>query len=299
MTHLPEGLHGAYRRSDLITQIGLPSVRALLGDGRLMPYSRSVLVDRERMLDFPTRAAAALLFVGRRSALSGHSAALLYGCSAADSSPIHILSGYERKVRSHFGLALHQGVFEEEDVLELDGLRVIGFELALAELLCRAYQPVALACADQALAGLDPAHRERFRAEVARRIRRRADPRGRRRAQILLSLATGIPESPAESAMLLTLYDAGLPLPELQYRILDINGRERYRVDFAWEGPRVALEYDGREAHEDRADQDAAREADLRSRGWTVIRATASDLRNPARLISTIRAAITRRRYVA
>ncbi|HET9142773.1 DUF559 domain-containing protein [Actinophytocola sp.] len=295
MTQLPEGLHGVYRRSDLITEIGLPSVRGLLADGRLSQYSRNILIDRERLLDFPTRAAAALLLVGRRAALCGHTAARIYGCSAADASPIHVLSGYDRKIKSRVGIALHQGAFDEEDVLLLDGLRVIGLELALAELLCRAYQPVALACADQALAGLAPGYREQFRAEVARRIRLRTDTRGRRRAQVLLGLATGIPESPAESAMLLILHDAGLPLPELQHQIRDINGRERYRTDFAWEAPRVVLEYDGREAHENRAEQDAAREADLRSRGWTVIRATAADLRSPARLIITLRAAIARR----
>jgi very-short-patch-repair endonuclease len=299
MTQLPKGLHGAYRRSELVTEIGLPAVRTLLRDGRLVDFSRTVLVQRERLLNLSTRAAAALLFVGHGSVLTGHTAALLYGCSAADATPIHVLSSYQRKVARHPGLTLHHGPFEEPDVLELDGLRVIGLEIAIAELLCRAYQPVALACADQALAGLDPPHRERFRAEVARRIRRRPDPRGRRRAQVVLDLATGIPESPAESALLLKLYDAGLPIPELQYQIRDITGRERYRLDFAWDGPRVALEYDGREAHEDRADQDAARDADLRARGWTVIHATAPDLRNPARLITTIRAAITRRRFVA
>ncbi|HEU5475785.1 MAG TPA: DUF559 domain-containing protein [Actinophytocola sp.] len=298
-TELLHGLHGAYRRSDLIDQVGLPHVRTLLRDGLLVRYSRNVLVDRRRMLELPTRSAAALLFVGRQAALTSHTAALMYGCSAAEDGPVHVLSGYDRKVGPRPGLALHQGEFDEAEVLELDGLRVLAFEIVLAELLCRTHRPVALACADQAIAGLDPPHRDRFRAEVFRRIRARADPRGRRRGAVLLGLATGLPESPAESAVLLKLYDAGLPLPTPQYRILDIDGRERYRIDFAWEEPRVALEYDGRDAHEDRAERDAEREADLRRRGWRVIRATAPDLRDPTRLITAIRAAINRRRHVA
>ena len=99
--------------------------------------------------------------------------------------------------------------------------------------------------------------------------------------------------------MLLTLYDAGLPIPSLQHPVHDIAGRERYRLDFAWEEPRVALEYDGWAAHESRAAADAARGAELRSRGWTVFHATAADLHDPTRLIRALGSALQVRRLVA
>ena len=125
---------------------------------------------------------------------------------------------------------------------------------------------------------------------------------------------TGGPESPAESRMLLALFDAGLPVPELQHPVCDIDGRERYRLDFAWLEPMVALEYDGYAAHAERSERDAARDEDLRrrgwivvrataedlrKRGWMVVRATADDLRDPARLVSASRNALARRRFVA
>jgi hypothetical protein len=299
MTGLPEGLHGAHRRSELIVRLGLETVRRLQRDGLLVRYSRNVLVDRTRMLDLQTRAAAALLYVGPKSALTGHTAARLFGCTAADVGTVHLISGYDRKARLRPGMSLHQGFFEEDDILELDGLRTLCLEVVIAEMLCTVHRPFALAVADQAMGALDPPFREAFREEVARRLRARVDLRGIRRAEVLLGLTSGLPESPAESQMLLVLYDAGLPIPVLQRSIVDLSGRERYRLDFAWEEPKVALEYDGFEAHEHRLDQDAARDVDLRLRGWVVLRATSADLRDPRRLLSALRGAFGQRRHVA
>jgi len=296
---LPKGWHGAHRRVDLVRQLGLPSVRLLLRRGQLIRFSRNVLVDRRYLLDVLTRAAAALLVVGPRAVLTSHTAALLYGCSAADAGVIHILSSYSRKIPARPGLRLHQGQLNEDDVVELNGLPTLALDLVIAAMLCTVDRPVALACADQALAEIAPAFRDPFLAKVGNRIAGRADPRGTRRAETLLGLATGLAESPAESRLLLALFDAGLPLPSQQHPVLDLAGHERYRLDFAWEQPRVALEYDGYEAHEDRARSDAARDADLQARGWCVVRANAADLREPSRLIRALRAEFARRRFAA
>lgn len=275
-------------------------LRALVRDGLLVRYSRNVLIDRRRLFRLPTRAAAALLHVGPRSALTSHTAALVYGCTAADATAVHLLCGPERATAARPKLVLHVGDWDEHepDVLELDGLRVLAFDVVIAELLCTVDRPLALACADQALATLDPPLRDRFRQEVGNRLRTRTDLRAAR-GKVLLELASGLVESPAESGMFLALFDAGLPLPTPQHSVRDLSGRERYRLDFAWEESRVALEYDGFEAHEGRSDRDAAREADLRSRGWMVIRAGAPDLRDPTRLVATLRGVLARRRHIA
>jgi len=299
VAELPEGLHGAYLRSSLVSQIGLPAVRSLIRVERLVRYSRHVLVDRVRTQDVTTRAAAALLTVGPEAVLTSHTSVLLHGCTAADSGVIHLLVRYGRQLRRRSDLVLHQGSFEERDVLKLEGLRILNLEAAIAEMLCTATRATALACADQALAGLDPTHRAPFRADVEQRIASRPDSRGQCRAAALLALATGLPESPAESRVLLAMFDAGLPIPEAQHSVCDLDGRERYRLDFAWPEPMVALEYDGYAAHADRADRDAARDEDLRRRGWLVVRATADDLRNPARLMSAVSTALDRPRSVA
>lgn len=296
---LPPGLHGAHRRDELKRRLGALRLRALVRDGRLVSFTRNVLVERERQLELRTRAAAALLVVGGRALLTSYTAARLHGCSAADTAQVHVLFDYHRTSHAIPGIVQHQGLFEEQDVVVLDGLRVHALDCAIAELLCRAPRRTALACADQAMA-LAPDHaRNEFRAEVLSRILSRRDPRGRRRGEILLLLANGLSESPAESWLLLGFFDDGLPLPAQQFPVLDLDGRERYRLDFAWEESRVAVEYDGYAAHVDRGARDAARQVDLERRGWTVIRAQAEDLRDPTRLHAEIRREFHRRRFAA
>ncbi|WNV90671.1 DUF559 domain-containing protein [Umezawaea sp. Da 62-37] len=284
MISLPEGLHGAHLRTDLQAHLGRARLRAAVEDGRLVSYSRTVLVVRERMTDTRTLAAAGLLMAGPDAVLTGHTATYLQGCTAADSTPIHLLLGHDRKFRARPGLVVHNSNYDPSDVVVVEGLRCLCLEASIGELLCRARSSTALACADQALALVVEEHRPTVKADLAVRIARRPDPRGRRRGGFLLDLATGLPESPAESWLLLMVADRGFPVPVPQFKIHNLLGDEVYRLDFAWPDLRLALEYDGYEAHENRRTADAARDADLKRRGWKVIRADASDLRDPTRL---------------
>jgi hypothetical protein len=206
---------------------------------------------------------------------------------------------YQRKVRRRPGLVVHNGRFDEYDVEDLGELRVTSLDFALSEVLCRGERRRAFACADQALALVPEAERVELRAWTEDRILARADPRGTRQALFLLNLATGQAESPPESWTMLDLVDAGLPAPVAQFRIYDLAGNEIYRLDFAWPELRIAVEYDGYEAHENRVDRDAARDEDLRRRGWTVIRANATDLKDPKRLIAAVNAAFILRGLAA
>jgi hypothetical protein len=261
----------------------------------LVAIARNVSVERNKRLDLYTRAAAALLVVGERAVVTSHTAAALFGCTAASVSRVHVLVGYDRPIRPTAEMTVHKGAYEKQDVVMLDGLRVIAFEYALTELLCRASRRTALACVDQAIALTPPELRAQLRAEVAHRIAERRDSRGRRRSEILLDLATGHAESPAESWLLLDLYDAGFPVPAQQVPVTDLDGNVRYRLDFAWEELRVALEYDGYAAHVGRVERDVARDAELRRLGWTVLRAGVTDLKDPAELHAAIRQAFWRR----
>ncbi|HET6502330.1 MAG TPA: DUF559 domain-containing protein [Amycolatopsis sp.] len=296
---LPEGLHGAYSRTELNRILTRGQVRSAIGHGWLVPFSRSVLVDSRRATEFHTRAAASLLSIGPEAALSGNSALVMHGCTAADSAPIHVRVPYHRKPHSRPGLAVHQGRFEDHDVEELGGLRTLGLDVALAEVLCRRDRRVAIACADQALSMIPGPARDEFRSRVGEQVRARADSRGTLGGLALLDLATGLAESPAESWLLLNLVDSGLPVPEQQLRIVDLAGNEIYRLDFGWREPRVAVEYDGYVAHENRKQRDAARDEDLRRRGWIVIRADADDIKDPSRLVAAVRAAFETRRMAA
>jgi hypothetical protein len=238
--------------------------------------------------------------VGPQGVLSGQTAAALHGCTAAaDCVDIHVTVPYECRVRSRPGLILHRDRFDEADVTARMGMPVLVLDLAIADLLCTQSRRLALACADQALAALPPNQRETFRAEVDDRLVHRDDRRGTRRAEVLLALATGLAESPPESWLRLLVADAGFPLPEAQFEIRDLEGRLVYRLDMAWPESRVALEYDGYEAHEGRSEADAERDRRLGGRGWTVVRARAQDLSKPDRVIGELHTAFAARRRAA
>ncbi|WP_084037498.1 endonuclease domain-containing protein [Haloechinothrix halophila] len=298
MDVLPEGLHGAYTRVGLAQEIGPKAMRTAVRCGRLKVYSRDVLVDPRRATEFRCRAAAALLMAGPTAALSSHSALIIRGISAAELAPIHVLLPYPRTLRRRKDVAVHYSHLIDFDTEHVVRLRTVTIPHALVEVLCCGSRRTAIACADQVLASVPRDQRDELRATLSERIRSRRDRRGTLRATELLDLARGDSESPAESWTLLDLVDGGLPIPEQQVSITDIDGNELYRLDFAWPEFRVAVEYDGYAAHVQRADRDAVREADLRRRGWIVIHATADDLRDPSRLITAVTEAMRSRGYV-
>ncbi|HEV2783886.1 MAG TPA: DUF559 domain-containing protein [Actinophytocola sp.] len=292
-------LHHARRRSDLAAELGEHGLRAALRSGALKQLWPGVIVPGLRALELPTRAAAALLFAGEGAVLSGPTAAQLYGCTAATGTDVHVTVPYSRWVRRRPGLVVHHDRFAEEDVGTVLGMPVLALDFVIAELLCTAPKRLALACADQAVALAGAEEGWDFLGAVQDRLVYRDDRRGTLRAAVLLGLATGKAESPPESWLRLLVADAGYPLPEPQYEVRDLDGRVVYRLDLAWPELRIALEYDGYEAHEHRESQDAERDARLRARGWMVIRARAEDMRDSARLLGELAKAFGVRRYAA
>lgn len=285
---IPKSVHGACTRAEAVQRIGRYGVRAGLRDGLLLAPWPKVVVERDRSADPKTIAAAAVLSVGNGAVLVNQTALYLHGCSAARPSPIHLCVPYDRCPAKRPGLVIHQGRVHPEDVLWVDGLPVQRLEVAAADVLCTGPRRTALACVDQALAKFSEPMRAQLRDHIALRLSLRNDRRGTRQAEVLLALATGLAESPAESSLLLIVVDGGFPVPMAQHRIVSMSGKEIFRLDFAWVELRIALEYDGYEAHEGRAIQDAAREDDLRRRGWIVVRASAKDLRDPSRLLADL-----------
>ncbi len=298
MTTFGGGLHGAHVRTELVTTLGRYGVRRAVHEGTLRPLWPRVLVETARLTALHTRAAAAQLSCGPRSALAGPTAAELHGCAAMATPRTHVLLPYGHDTRQRNGLVVRHGRPFAEQVVEIDGLRVLALDHVVAELLCRAQAARdALAVADQALALQPESSRGRFRMRIFRCIEERPDPRGTRRARMLLDLATGHTESPAESWLHLLIVELGFPHPEANWSICAPDGREIYRLDLAWPDLRIAVEYDGYAAHVDRAHADEARDEDLRRRGWIVVRVTVDDLSAPTQLAHRLRDAFSRRGY--
>ncbi len=83
-----------------------------------------------------------------------------------------------------------------------------------------------------------------------------------------------------ESEARLAMIDGGLPIPELQYEVIDGNGELR-RLDFAWPDVRVAVEYDGLDWHSgpESMKRDRRRQAALRDIGWVALAIVFEDVR--------------------
>jgi very-short-patch-repair endonuclease len=86
-----------------------------------------------------------------------------------------------------------------------------------------------------------------------------------------------------ESEARLVMIDGGLPIPDLQFEIVDGNGELR-RLDFAWPEHRVAVEYDGVDWHSDphAMRNERRRRAALLDIRWNVISIVFEDVRHRA-----------------
>lgn len=99
---------------------------------------------------------------------------------------------------------------------------------------------------------------------------------------------SGRADSRPEIRILRVLSDAGLPEPALQHRVK--VGGQRYRLDLAYPDQKVAIEYDGWDAHRSRTSFDSDRKRDrlLQLAGWVVLRFTSQT--SDAEVVETLRA---------
>lgn len=133
-------------------------------------------------------------------------------------------------------LHVHTAALAEDDVVEIDGLFVTSVERTVADVArFEAFEP-ALIVADAAL------HRklttsDRLASAVGRGEHRAGNPRARR----VVGFASGGAMSPGETRSRLAIHRAGLPPPQVQYRIPGTT----FDVDFWWSAFRTAGEFDG------------------------------------------------------
>jgi very-short-patch-repair endonuclease len=129
------------------------------------------------------------------------------------------------------------------------------------------------------------------REDLESAIRRQAKRRGVARARAALDLVRYGPLSPQESRLRLLMGRAGLPAPELNFRVRDIAGKLVAMVDLAIVGSRVAVEYQGSHHRTDNDvyHSDIGRRERLEGCGWKVIYVVAADLtEHPEQLIARI-----------
>lgn len=226
-----------------------------------------------------TRASAAALVVPAHCVVVDRTAAWLYGVDCWPAGwldlppPLDMVSaGHEPSRRS--GLLGGRRDLQPEEITTIGGVRIT--------------TPLRTACDCArlrgrwaAIAALDGfmRHHGLTQSDLALALPRFKGRRGCIQLRELVSLASPLAESAAESWVRLAIHDAGLPPPSPQV-VVDVPGYGVVRLDLAYPHLRVAVEFDGEAFHSlpEHRRRDAARREALREAGWRVLVLRKEDL---------------------
>lgn len=266
--------------SQLLAVASRKRLAGLVKCGKLIRVCHGVYMATEP--EMSDRLAAAELMVSQRVVACMGTAAALYGFDTEATAQLHVLDPGIR-MRPSPGLMVHQRI--GAPLQRVRGRLATTPAWTAVEVARTLRRPRALATLDAALhVGACS------RVELESAIREQRGRRGIVKVRELCRYADGRAESPMESEARLVFIDSRLPVPELQYSILDRRGR-RWRVDFAWPDAMVIAEYDSVEWHVGRAAllHDRLKTARLQECGWTTIPMTVDDIRrDPVGLVARI-----------
>jgi hypothetical protein len=213
---------------------------------------------------------AAWLWSGRRGVIAGRTAAALHGAKWIDDfTPVELLGPFNHAPR---GVLIRREACAAEEVVTRRGLPVTSLARTAFDLARHLSRAAAVRDLDALSAATGLTHRD-----VMPLIERHKGARGVRQCQDALALMDSGAQSPKETWLRLILIDAGLPRPVTQIKITD--GSLIAYLDMGWEGPKVALEYDGDQHRTDRQQYvKDIRRAEMCDRlGWHVIRVVRED----------------------
>jgi hypothetical protein len=218
---------------ELLTVVSRKRLAGLVKTGRLFRVCHGVYAAEEP--DVLGKLAALDLVAGQPIVACMGTAATLYGFDTESTLRLHILDPGVR-MRPSSSLMVHQRV--GAPLRRVEGRLATAPAWTVIKGARTLWRPRALAMLD---AALHVGACTRGELDVA--VREQRGRRGIVKVRELIGHADGLAESPMESEARLVFIDHRLPLPELQYRILDCYGKV-WRVDFAWPDAMVAAEYD-------------------------------------------------------
>jgi hypothetical protein len=271
-----------FTRRDL-KSLGLSDgqLRHAIQCGRVRLVLRGVYVRSNVTDSLELRARAASLALPPHVVVVDRSAAWLHGVDCLDPAALDLPPVLETASLRGRARTARRGVIGGErdlgpaDIMKLNGVTVTTPLRTAADLACRRGRAGALAVLDAF------AHRHGItREELASQAEGFRGRRGVTQLRDLIPLVEPLTESTGESWSRLAIYDAGIPMPQPQVWVT-VEGA-RYRVDLGWRWHRVAVEYFGREFHdEEHRAADLARIEALRRAGWIVMVVEAEDLSGP------------------
>ena len=244
--------------------------------------------------------AATLPQLHPRAVLSHGSAAVIHGLPLFSNmlETVHVTRDRQGGGVRRRTLRVHGSLLRDIDRCDIDGHPVTSLSRTVVDLArCLPYDQ-GVAVADRGLsAGCDPSmlaeHPDQARCW-----------QGAPQARRVIAFADGRSESVGESFSRIRLRDAELPLPLLQYEVVDDNGLLIGRCDFAWPARRTVGEFDGLvkygrylkpgETAGQAVHREKLREDALRDHGWQVARWTWDDLWKPQKIVDRIERAFAR-----
>ncbi|MGO4594808.1 hypothetical protein AB4Z18_13405 [Leifsonia sp. 2TAF2] len=233
---------------------------------------------------------------------SHHSAALIHRLPLSHAhfpSEVHVATFAPAKPPQMKGVVAHELRPAGHRIVDVDGLRAFSPEDAWAQLSSTVSVTELVVIGDFIVTGNEPFSGDRSHGtkdDLARALRHHARRPGIQRLRQAIDLVRFGSLSPQETRLRLALVDAGLPEPELNFRVLD-RGRRIAMVDLAYSAERVAIEYLGDHHRTDQAtyQEDINRRERLTAGGWDTVFITAADLRDPVpRAVLLVRRALVR-----
>ena len=202
---------------------------------------------------------------------AGATAAWMLGLDFDPTNPVEMIVPPGSGVRSRPGLSVRRCEIGSSEAVGVRGLRATTLPRTLRDLCIRSSEVEALVAIDMAIhKGLaDAATLSRYAFATAGRA-------GARQLRTLAEVAAAA-ESPMETRLRWLLIEAGLPQPEVQTNLHDLEQRFVGRADLYYPRARLVLEYDGGN-HRERLVEDNRRQNMLINAGFKVLRFTAGDI---------------------
>lgn len=274
---MPEALSGKVFRGQDAIKAGLATPESLRGSGWHRLF-RGIYADATVEVTHRLRCVAAAAFLLPPSGVfAGRSALTLIGPGlASEADPVEVLVPPEERFGPVNGVRIHTGTVPANRIRRSGTLRLTNPLQTCWHLTQWLDVVEAVVLLDRALAAGVVIEPELLKLSADQR-----GGRGSRRFDRAVSLADPAAESPPESRLRVRLLLAGLPRPEVNYRVFGDRGFVA-RVDLAWPGLRIAVEYDGlwHVGSAARMHQDRGRLNRLVSEGWLVLHVTSYRLRN-------------------
>lgn len=278
-----------YRYRDLAGRVSRERLRRAVEGETVVRVSRGVYSSAATRRPSDLEALFARLPGGAVLGYETAAAKYGFGRQAGADQPVHVLVPAELARPRIRGVVCHETTVPVRDPVMLGGVPCAPPARCAVDLARCATRLDAIAVLDASLRSAACTL-----TDLATEVSHHDGLRGIRQVRELIPIADPRPECPQESHMRLVIIDAGLPAPEPQAWILDSAGRRAYRIDLAYRGRKVGLEYDGRSHLTiDRLGADRSRMNWLSRQGWAMRYFTARDLyQAPALLVAEVRSAL-------